>query len=584
MTQENRSIDIGRDVKESVIIPGNSNTATITITNYYYREDATVIPIESTDAVDDNLPCPYRGLFHFGPDDAEFFFGRDVFVQELFVSTQTRNFIPVLGASGSGKSSVVLAGLVPKLQQEGRWLFTHFRPGSDPFHALALALVPLYTKNLDGTEKIIQARKLAQSLINGEIPLSDVFAQIQQNNPTHRVLLIADQFEEIYTLCAEEKVRRSFLDSLLASFPSSSAQSEYNHVLITTMRADFLGNALSYPQFGDLLQNGDVKIRSMNREELTQVIAKPAERLGVGFEAGLVERILNDVDSEPGNLPLLEFALTELWKRRNGKQLTHDAYEAIGEVQGALARHADENYRKLSEAEQEQVRRIFIQLVQPGEVTEDTRRLATKAELNQANWGLVKQLADARLVVTSRNGDNQETVEVVHEALIRNWGELRQWMDTDRSFRAWQERVRSAMLQWEQMQRDEGALLRGATLAEAEEKLNQRREDLSQAEQDFIEASIALRDREQKQRERTRQKIILGLSAGLVVSLGLYGFAETQRQEARTRGNCVREMVKLPNSELRRVKTEVNNLMKDLNKSEDWVLWNKCEDLVSSRE
>ncbi|MGB6298300.1 MAG: hypothetical protein WBF90_19230 [Rivularia sp. (in: cyanobacteria)] len=584
MTQENRSIDIGRDVKESVIIPGNSNTATITITNYYYREDATLIPCESTDAVDDNLPCPYRGLFHFGPDDAEFFFGRDVFIEELFTATQSRKFIPVLGASGSGKSSVVLAGLVPKLQQEGRWLFTHFRPGSDPFHALALALVPLYTKNLDGTEKIIQARKLAQSLSNGAIPLSDVFAHIQQNNPTYRVLLIADQFEEIYTLCAEEKVRRSFLDSLLASFSSSSAQSQYNHVLITTMRADFLGNALSYPQFGDLLQNGDVKIRSMNREELTQVIAKPAERLGVGFEAGLVERILNDVDSEPGNLPLLEFALTELWKRRNGKQLTHDAYEAIGEVQGALARHADENYRKLSQAEQEQVRRIFIQLVQPGEVTEDTRRLATKAELNQANWGLVKQLADARLVVTSRNGDNQETVEVVHEALIRNWGELRQWMDTDRSFRAWQERVRSAMLQWEQMQRDEGALLRGATLAEAEEKLNQRREDLSKGEQDFIEASVALRDREQKQRERTRQKIILGLSAGLVVSLGLYGFAETQRQEARTRGNCIREMVKLPNSELQRMKTEVNKLMKDLNKSEDWVLWNKCEDLVSSRE
>ena len=477
MTQENRSIDIARDVKESVIIPGNSNTATITITNYYYQEHTKVKPVESTDAVDDNLPCPYRGLFHFGPDDAEFFFGRDVFIQELYQATKSRNFIPVLGASGSGKSSVVLAGLVPKLQQEGRWLFTHFRPGSDPFHALALALVPLYTKNLDGTEKIIQARKLAQSLINGEIPLLDVFAQIHQNNPTHRVLLIADQFEEIYTLCAEQKIRHSFLDTLLASFSSSPAQSQSNHVLITTMRADFLGNALSIPQFGDLLQNGDVKIRSMNREELTQVIEKPAEKLRVSFEAGLVERILNDVDCEPGNLPLLEFALTELWKRRNGKQLTHAAYEEIGEVQGALARHADENYRKLSQAEQEQVRRIFIQLVQPGEVTEDTRRLATKAELNQANWGLVKQLADARLVVTSRNGDTQETVEVDHEALIRNWGELRQWMDTDRDFRAWQERVRSSMYQWEQTQRDEGALLRGAALAEAEEKLNQRRED-----------------------------------------------------------------------------------------------------------
>ncbi len=538
MTEENRSVEIGRDVKESVIIPGNSNTATITITNYYYREQTTVTPVASTDAADENLPCPYRGLFHFGPDDADVFFGREVFVQELFVATQTRNFIPVLGASGSGKSSVVLAGLVPKLQNEGHWLFTHFRPGSDPFYALAEALVPLYTSG-DSTTQIIQTSKLAKSLGNGDITLPNILSHIQRQHPNHRVLLIADQFEEIYTLCADNKIRHSFLDTLLASFQSCSAQSQYNHVLVATMRADFLGNALSYPQFGELLRNTDIKVRSMNREELTQVIEKPADKLGVSFEAGLVQRILDDVEDEPGNLPLLEFALTELWKRRRSKQLTHAAYEEIGEVQGALARHADENYRKLSKTEQEQVRRIFIQLVRPGEGTEDTRRLATKAELSQANWGLVKHLADARLVVTSRNAEDQETVEVVHEALIRNWGELRQWMDTDRSFRAWQEGLRSRIHQWEEAQQDEGALLRGATLAEAEEKLNQRREDLSKGEEDFIEASIALRDREQKQRERRRRRTILGLIGGLVLALGLSGFSWLQWQEAERRATCL---------------------------------------------
>jgi hypothetical protein len=508
MTEENRSIDIARDVKESVIIPGNSNTATITITNYYYREDTKVVSVESTDADGENLACPYRGLFHFGPNDAEFFFGREVFVKELFQATQTRNFIPLLGASGSGKSSVVLAGLVPKLQQSGNWLFTHFRPGSDPFHALALALVPLYRQKEDSTDKIIQARKLAQSLSNGEIPLGDVFAQIHQNNPTHKVLLIADQFEEIYTLCADQKIRRSFLDILLASFPSSRTQSQYNHVLVATMRADFLGNALSIPQFGEVLRNADVKIRSMKPEELSQVIEKPAQKLGVSFEAGLVERILDDVEDEPGNLPLLEFALTELWKRRKGKQLTHSAYEEIGEVQGALARHADENYRKLSKTEQEQVRRIFIQLVRPGEGTEDTRRLATKDELGEASWELVKRLADNRLVVTNQNALKQQTVEVVHEALISNWGELRQWIDKDRNFRAWQEGLRYRIHEWEETQRDEGALLRGATLAEAEEKLKQRGEDLSEDEQEFIQASVVLRDREERERiELEREKL-----------------------------------------------------------------------------
>jgi hypothetical protein len=531
MTEEDRSAKVGGNADSSVIITGDRNTATITITNYYYRKNTTVLPVESTEVADESLPCPYRGLFHFGPDDAEFFFGREVFIEELFAATQSRNFIPVLGASGSGKSSVVLAGLVPKLQKAGYWKFTHFRPGSDPFHALALALVPLYTQNLDATDKIAQARKLSQSLSDGEIPLTDVFAQIHQNHPTDRLLLIADQFEEIYTLCADHKIRHSFLDSLLASFQSSPSQSQYNHVLVATMRADFLGNALLYRPFGDVLKN-DIKLSSMNHDELSQAIAKPADKLGVTFEVGLVERILDDVDSEPGILPLLEFALTELWQQRQGKQLTHAAYQHIGKVQGALARHASENYGKLSAAQKERVRRIFIQLVQPGEGTQDTRRLATKAELGEASWELVKQLADKRLVVTSQNAANQETVEVVHEALIRNWDEFRQWMNADRSFRAWQERLRFVMLQWQKMQRDEGALLRGAVLADAEEKLKQRREYLSEGEQEFIEASIISRDNEQKQQERAKRRTISLLAGGLVLALGLSGFSFVQWQRA----------------------------------------------------
>ncbi len=491
----------GGELKDGTTVAGEYNH--LKIINYYYREDTKVVTVEPDESVTDEvLPRPYRGLFHFGPDDAEFFFGREVFVEELFKATQTHNFIPVLGASGSGKSSVVLAGLVPKLQKEGRWLFTHFRPGEgdDPFHALALALVPLFMPKLVGDDKLIETRKIAKSLRNGVYPLSYVFTEIQHNYPDERVLLIAEQFEELYTLCAEQETRHSFLDTLLASFQSDRSNTT---VLAATMRADFLGNALSYRPFADILQNTDIKLGPMNQKELSQVIVKPADKLGVTFEAGLVERILNDVEDQPGNLPLLEFALTELWKRRKGKQLTHKAYEAIGKVQGALARHADQSYRKLSTTEQEQVRRIFIQLIRPGEGTEDTRRLATKEELSGASWELVKQLADARLVVTNRNAAAQETVEIVHEALIRNWGSLRQWMNVDRSFRAWQEQLRSAMHQWEKTQRDEGALLRGAALAEAEQKLKQRQDDdLAQGEQYFIKESVKLRNREQNQLKR----------------------------------------------------------------------------------
>ncbi|NCT45919.1 MAG: WD40 repeat domain-containing protein, partial [Microcystis aeruginosa G11-09] len=513
-----------------------TGSATITITNYYYREEARITPADSAHVADDNLPCPYRGLFHFGPGDAEYFFGRKSFIETLFQATQTRNFIPLLGASGSGKSSVVFAGLVPKLQQEGHWQFTHFRPGSDPFHALALALVPLYTTNLNETERLAQARQLANYLRDGDIALADVVAQIQHNYPRERVLLIADQFEELYTLCHDEKIRRNFLDKL-----TTSPFERVGMVLVLTMRADFLGNALSYRPFADVLQNTDLKLGPMNREELTEIIKKPAQKLEVTFEAGLVERILDDVESEPGNLPLLEFALTELWQRRQGKQLTHLAYTEIGEVQGALARHANEEYGKLSEAQREQMRRIFIQLVRPGEGREDTRRLATKAELGEVSWALVKQLADARLVVTSRSEEAQvETVEVVHEALIRNWGELRGWMDTDRVFRAWQERLRGAMGQWQQTQGDEGSLLRGAALVEAEEQLKQRPEDISQSEQDFIKRSLEERERIKQEKEARRRREIKtawGIAAGSLVAvvvstgLGLMAWKQTQQAE-----------------------------------------------------
>ncbi len=524
----------------NTVVQGNNSTQNIHITNYYYREDIRVAAVQpASDALsDEKLPCPYRGLFHFSPDDAEYFFGREVFIEELFRATQTRNFIPVLGASGSGKSSVVLAGLVPKLQQEGHWLFTHFRPGSNPFYGLAEALVPLYTPDLDDTDRIAQTRKLSNYFCNGDVLLVDVIAKIQQNHPNNCVLLIADQFEELFTLCKDEKIRRSFLDCLLTIIQSPTSKS-LSAVFVATMRVDFLSYALSYPEFADQLKP-DIKIRSMNRSELTDVIAKPAQKLKVTFQDGLIERILDDVKSEPGILPLLEFALTLLWEKRTNQQLTHAAYEAIGEVQGALATHADTIYKNLNAATQQQISRIFIQLVRPGEGTEDTRRVATKAELGEENWSLVQDLADARarLVVTSRNADGQETVEVVHEALIRNWGKLQQWMNADRNFRAWQERLRSVMYQWEQTQRDEGALLRGAALAEAEEKLKEHPEELI-AERAFIEESIQERNRlEQEKADRRRRDVITawritgGSLLAVIISCGLWLRAGYQQKQA----------------------------------------------------
>jgi WD40 repeat protein len=512
MTQEthsNQRLNVDdASIKESQMGQAGRDLTQTVIYNYYYEKRT--VTTSSEDNIDDNLICPYQGLYHFNPENAEYFFGREVFVEELYQYTETRNFIPVLGASGSGKSSVILAGLVPKLVKAGRWQFTHFRPGNDPFLALAQALVPLYEPNLDKTDSMAQARKLSGYFQDNTVPLLDVFSTIQRNHPNNKILLIADQFEEIYTLCDDEKISRQFLDTLLQTFRTLAEQSSLSTVLVGTMRADFLGNALSYRPVADVLQKGNIMLGPMNENELRDVIEKPAQKLGVSLESGLVERILDDVDKQPGNLPLLEFALTELWKKRKGKQLTHKAYEDIGEVSGALTGYADDKFSKLKPEEKERVRRIFLQLVQPGAGREDTRRVATKADLNENNWDLVKQLADARLVVTSRTEKNSEqeteTVEVVHEALIRNWGQLRKWMEVDREFRTWQEQLRSAKKQWEENHREQGSLLRGAALLKAEEKLQERPEDL-EAEKLFIQESIQDRASLQQQEEERKEQL-----------------------------------------------------------------------------
>ncbi|QNP29234.1 nSTAND1 domain-containing NTPase [Cylindrospermopsis curvispora] len=497
----------------------------IKIHNYFYHRQ------------NDKSQCPYQGLFHFGPQEAEFFFGREIFIEDLYNaiqqnSTEQPNIIPLIGASGSGKSSLVLAGLVPRLEKQGNWLFTYFRPGEDLFLALSRALVPLYAPELNDTEKIVQPRNLATNL-EQEMPLSDVFTHIQQRNYNRRVLIIADQFEEIYTLCRDDKTRHKFLDCLLKSFTPSS-----QIFLLITMRADFLSHALSYRPFGDILRKTDIKILAMNEQELTEVITRPAERLGVSFEGGLAATILSDVKQQTGNLPLLEFALTKLWESTQGVELTHKIYEEIGKVEGALSRYADDQYNQLRPEEKEKVQRIFIQLVRPGEGAEDTRRIAMKAEIGEENWSLVNKMADTRLVVTSANTSEQETVEVAHEALIRNWGELRNWIDSNREFRAWQERLRVIRQQWESTERDTELLLRGGMLVQAEERLKERPEDLIN-ERKFIEESIQEKNRilqQEKAKQKREMMTAWGITAGsivaVVVSVALGVTAVHQKNQA----------------------------------------------------
>jgi WD40 repeat protein/DNA-binding SARP family transcriptional activator len=481
---------------------------------------------------------PYRGLAAFREEDSPFFYGREAFTLRLMDAVMVRSLVAViLGSSGSGKSSAVFAGLLPRLRELGDWLILHCRPGGYPFQALARSFTPILEPDLGATDSLIVAQKLAGALQNGDLPLYHVAVQALENVPgARRLILVVDQFEELYTQCPEGNERRCFLDELLSAVEAGAVKRTSPFVLLLTLRADFMGQALTHRPFADALQDGSLILGPMNRDELRSTIEKPAKQQGAAFETGLVARILDDVGGEPGNLPLLEFALALLWERLDQGWATHAAYDEIRGVGGALARYAENVYAALEAGDQEMARQVFVQLIQPGEGTEDTRRVASRTDFGVDGWDLVQHLADKRLVVTGIDERGTEIVEVVHEALIRGWHRLGGWMDEDRVFRTWQERLRGALRQWEDSQRDEGALLRGAPLVQAEAWWVERGSSLSQTEYLFIEASLNLREQEQIRRERRRRRTILGLATGLVFALVLAFFAGQQWLRAEDAG------------------------------------------------
>ena len=339
----------------------------------------------------------------------------------------------IVGSSGCGTSSTVFAGLLPRLR-EAEGLIAAFRPGRRTFHAQTAALLPLMGQGSDSTPASAPDGHPGDAPRGTEFSLQQAVERVLQQDPgARRLLLVVDQFEELYTLCPDAEVRRRFLDELLAAVETGEKSPAFPFVLLLTLRADFMGQALAHRQFADALQDASLLLGPMTRDELRAAIEKPAQKQGAIFETGLVERILDDVGEEPGNLPLLEFALTLLWDQRSYGWLTHAGYEQIGRVEGAVARYADEVYGDLDATSQTSARHVFVQLVHPGEGTEDTRRQATRAELGEDTWQLVRYLADKRLVVTGRDATGRESAELVHEALIQSWGQLRIWMDLDRA-------------------------------------------------------------------------------------------------------------------------------------------------------
>jgi pSer/pThr/pTyr-binding forkhead associated (FHA) protein/energy-coupling factor transporter ATP-binding protein EcfA2 len=490
-------------------------------------------PAVAEQAGDDGAPappCPYPGLAYFGPEEADRFYGRDAVIERLAEAINRQSFTALIGASGAGKSSVVLAGLAPHLERTGNWRYERFRIGDeldhDPFMALARSLVSLLNESDSSIKRLERVSELSESLQAGKLTLRDVFADYRSRIKAKRILLIADQFEEVFTLVAGEELRRKFIDTLLNGFsdPASGADSEIS--LILTLRADFSEQALLYG-LRDALQDHVVYLGAMKRGELREAIERPVEGANVSFESGLVETLLDDVENNPGGLPLLQFALREMWARQEKRTITWASYKEIGGIEGALAKHAKDIFAELTNngTDAQKLKafyRLFTRLVAPGQGQEDTRRVVDRDELGADAWSLAQELAGERnrIVVTNAAAKAaaaaHETVEVAHEALIRHWPQLREWIDRDRQFQSWLRHISPNVKAWSADPKDHGSLLRGGMLAQAREWLDTRGDDLSDAERSYIETSIG-----EAQKERRNIALVVGVGVAAMISLAI---------------------------------------------------------------
>ncbi len=523
---------------------------------------------------------PYKGLQSFAERDSSDYVGREEALVRLMHLVTSRSVVVLNGSSGSGKSSLIRAGLLPTLraavtrsapevtepgqrrQDTITWHVIDLRLGSQPLENLAAALS---TK----LEPPIPPGVMAADLRTGKRTLPEVTQAILSRNGAseaadastgsaekQKMLLIIDQFEELFTLSERQRIDEML--GILLPEPAAEAPGDSAHTLLLSLRGGFGRFMLSRRALVDAMQEGLLLLGPMNRSDLERTIVEPARNRGILLEEGLTERILTDVGGEPGRLPLLQFALTQLWERRFQGKLTHAAYDAIGGVSGALARYADEVFSSLTPDEQVRAKELLTQLVRPGEATDDTSLRVTRAALSDDYWPLVLKLADARLLVIDQDALGQDTVELAHEALIRYWGRLRAWLEDDRVFRLWRLRLETAYGEWERDGRSDDMLLRGGNLSEGAQWVEQRPGDLPQHLLDFVAASQQAYDSRRtaeearklealaqaqtlaaaKAREGRRLRLSVTILAGaLVLAVAAIIIAWSQRGEAQRQAN-----------------------------------------------
>ena len=479
---------------------------------------------------------PYKGLRAFGEADAGDFYGREALVDELVDAVAQSRLVAVVGPSGSGKSSAVRAGLVPALRagrgtRDGNWLVSETYPGSYPFEELEAAFTRVAVEDPGDFGDLLRG---------DERGLLRVAKRILPGDDSELVLII-DQFEELFSLVESEETRRLFLAGL-----SALATDERSRVrVVLTIRADFFDRPLAYPGFGDLFTASLVTVTPPSQASLEQAIIRPAHNVGLQLEPGLASEIVNDVQDQPGGLPLLQYALTELFERREGDRLTIAGYRESGGVTGALARRAEAVYEHLPANVRDTARQVFLRLVALGEGTEDTRRRVARQELTDLPGSRrVEHVLDAfgahRLVSFDRDASTRDpTVEVAHEALLRHWARLREWVDGARDDLRQHRRLQQAAAEWQDHGEDPAYLLPPERLGPIEGWFAGTTVLLSETERRYVDSSAERRkeleaaEAERRAHEevlerramRRLQAAVAVLAVGVLVAVGLIGLA-----------------------------------------------------------
>lgn len=485
------------------------------------------------DIVSEAVENPYRGLRAFQEVDADHFFGRDDLTGRVIESVRGHRLVAVVGPSGCGKSSLVRAGLVPAIRAgavggSNTWLITDMFPGAYPFEELARALSRVSVGPVDG---------LLDDFMSDERGLLRVTKQALPGEDTQLLLLI-DQFEELFSTVQDPELRRLFLDSLTVA---TSDPASRLHVVIT-LRADYFDRPLEFHDFGSIMEAGLVPVSVPSEDGLALAISQPARMGGLELESGLVARIVADVKDEPGGLPLMQHALTELADRHRNRLLTFEAYHETGGVAGALGRRAEEVFAALSEKERAAAEYVFLRLVTVDENTDDIRRRVRRTELGAlgieaATLDNVMQRFGAHRLLTfdrdplTRGG----TVEVAHEALLREWERLRNWVESRREDLHLHRRLDGAVREWHESGQNEERLLLGGRLEQFELWSRVTPLPLTREERRFLDASRIHEDQTKRRLRRRRWSLVGFLAVLTVVAVSLAIVSVNQARVAQTR-------------------------------------------------